>query len=172
MNGKIIKTTIVLFLAVSCSRYPPELVSVFQSAENNRRELEKVLKHYGRHSSDNMKYRATEFLLTNMPGHFAYDTTELYLYDPILYRMDSMRYYSIEGRIALDAAWDSLKRKYPLQKHVFRQQPDIKHITAKYIIKHIDDVMVDSLFYRNRYFQNANYVVDFQFLGQNYIIWG
>ena len=219
---KFTVTCFLCFLVFSCTHYPPDIEEVLQQAGDNRHELEKVLKHYGKSPDDSLKLRAAEFLITHMPGHDAYDTTDLPLYDPILYRMDSMRYYSIEQRIALDRDWDTLKRKYPLQKHIYRQQPDVKHISANYLIAHIDAAMdawqknpyqdsisyndffefvlpyrkkqgasienwqsffarrhgtflqdfyplpvwivVDSLFYRYRYFQNANYVVDYPFL--------
>ena len=140
MRNKFFVSLIFIF-SFSCARHSPELEEILQLAGNNRRELEKVLRHYGKNPHDTLKLRAAEFLIENMPGHFAYDTSELHLYHPILYRMDSMRYYSVEGRMALDAEWNTLKRKYPLQKHVFRQQFDITRITGDYLITHIDSAM-------------------------------
>ncbi|MDR2038656.1 MAG: hypothetical protein LBQ60_12100 [Bacteroidales bacterium] len=125
----------------SCTHYPPELEEALRLAGSNRHEVEKVLKHYAKNPQDSSKYRAARFLIANMPGHYAFDTTELHLYDPVLYKMDSIRYYSVEERIALDREWDSLKRKFPLKKHVYRQQPDIEHITGDYLIRHIDAAM-------------------------------
>jgi hypothetical protein len=47
--------------------YSPEINSVLFMAGDNRPELEKVLKHYGRNPSDRLKLRAAEFLIANMP---------------------------------------------------------------------------------------------------------
>ena len=38
-----------------------------QSAENNRKELEKVLCHYQKNPADSLKYKAACFLIENMP---------------------------------------------------------------------------------------------------------
>ena len=38
-----------------------------QSADNNRKELEKVLCHYQKNPADSLKYKAACFLIENMP---------------------------------------------------------------------------------------------------------
>jgi hypothetical protein len=48
---------------------PNELAAVLKQAGKNRRELEKVLKHYGQNPADNLKLCAAEFLIVNMPGY-------------------------------------------------------------------------------------------------------
>jgi hypothetical protein len=56
----------------SCSKpYSNELEAVLEQAGKNRRELEKVLKHYSREPADSLKWRAAEFLIVNMPGKYS-----------------------------------------------------------------------------------------------------
>ncbi|MDR1340222.1 MAG: transglutaminase-like domain-containing protein [Prevotellaceae bacterium] len=45
--------------------------AVLKQAGKNRRELEKVLKHYSREAADSLKLRAAEFLIVNMPGKYS-----------------------------------------------------------------------------------------------------
>jgi len=67
------KTTTILFLSllllISCSRSP--LQQVLEQAGKNRKELEKVLKHYSHNPADSLKLRAAEFLIVNMPGKYS-----------------------------------------------------------------------------------------------------
>ncbi|MDR1584402.1 MAG: hypothetical protein LBS55_14315 [Prevotellaceae bacterium] len=46
--------------------YSPEIESVLKLADKNRKEFEKVLKHYGKTPADSLKLRAAEFLKMNM----------------------------------------------------------------------------------------------------------
>ena len=51
-------------------------------------ELEKVLVCY---KNDSLKYRVAVFLVENIPGHYAYDSTLLCLYRPFVIKYDSLR---------------------------------------------------------------------------------
>ncbi|MDR1156465.1 MAG: discoidin domain-containing protein [Bacteroidales bacterium] len=114
----------------------------FELAGKNRRELEKALKHYSRSPKDSLKLDAAIFLLENMAEYYAYDTSDLHFYHPVLYDMDSLRHYTASQRLTLENKWDSLKQKYPLQKHVYeRTYPDAARITARYLTGHIDLAM-------------------------------
>jgi hypothetical protein len=42
------------------------LGAALQSAKNNRKELEKVLRHYQKNPADSLKYKAACFLIENM----------------------------------------------------------------------------------------------------------
>ncbi|MDR1223854.1 MAG: hypothetical protein LBL07_13410, partial [Tannerella sp.] len=60
---------LLIICLLSCSTpYSNELEAVLDQAGKNRRELEKVLKHYGQNPADSLKLRAAEFLIVNMPG--------------------------------------------------------------------------------------------------------
>ncbi|MDR2009047.1 MAG: transglutaminase domain-containing protein, partial [Bacteroidales bacterium] len=50
--------------------YSPEINAVLFMAGNNRSQLEKVLKHYGKNPADSLKLKAAEFLIINMPGKY------------------------------------------------------------------------------------------------------
>jgi hypothetical protein len=51
-----------IICTLSCSTpYSNELETVLEQAGKNRKELEKVLKHYSRASADSLKLRAVEF---------------------------------------------------------------------------------------------------------------
>ncbi|MDR2040367.1 MAG: carbohydrate-binding protein [Bacteroidales bacterium] len=53
------------------SRYSPEIERVLRLADDNRKELEKVLEHYSKNPADSLKLRAAEFLIINMPGKYS-----------------------------------------------------------------------------------------------------
>jgi hypothetical protein len=63
---------LLIICLFSCSKpYSNELEAVLKQAGKNRRELEKVLKHYSREAADSLKLRAAEFLIVNMPGKYS-----------------------------------------------------------------------------------------------------
>jgi hypothetical protein len=63
---------LLIICLFSCSKpYSNELEAVLEQAGKNRRELEKVLKHYSREPADSLKWRAAEFLISNMPGKYS-----------------------------------------------------------------------------------------------------
>ena len=51
------------------------LGAALQSAKNNRKELEKVLRHYQKNPADSLKYKAACFLIENMP-FYSYSTSK------------------------------------------------------------------------------------------------
>ncbi len=70
-----VKNTIflfVIFIITSCSRYPDNVEHALNQAGDNRSELERVLEHYRKYPADSLKFRAAEFLIANMPGHYSY----------------------------------------------------------------------------------------------------
>ncbi|MDR1341507.1 MAG: hypothetical protein LBK58_15870 [Prevotellaceae bacterium] len=99
--------------------------AVLEQAGKNRRELEKVLKHYSQDSADSLKWRAAEFLIVNMPGkHSAY-------YDA-----------PWNDVAAMSLRWTSSSDKqkmldtYKISEPVV--QEDITCMTAEYLINNIE----------------------------------
>jgi hypothetical protein len=98
---------------------------VLKQAGDNRRELEKVLKHYSREPADSLKLRAAEFLIVNMPGKCS-------------------EYYDAPWNdvATVHLRWTSSSNKqmvldtYRLGEPVIKE--DIKHITAEYLINNIE----------------------------------
>ncbi|MDR3142202.1 MAG: hypothetical protein LBU37_10830, partial [Tannerellaceae bacterium] len=111
--------------AVSCTRFSSEIETVLQQAGDNRVELEKVLKHYGKTPVDSLKLRAAEFLIANMPGK-------------------QSEYYDAPWNDVATAhlRWTSSSDKqmvldtYRLGKSVIKE--DVKCITADYLINNIE----------------------------------
>lgn len=56
-------------------------------AGDNRMELERVINHYP--AGDRRKQYA-EFLIGNMPGHYSYDTTQIFKYRPFLNKLSEL----------------------------------------------------------------------------------
>jgi hypothetical protein len=105
--------------------YPSEIASILQLAGKNRKELEKVLKYYGKNPADSLKLRAAKFLIVNMPGKYS-------------------EYYDAPWNdvATVRLRWTSSSNKKKVLDTYQLEQPsikeDIKHITAKYLINNID----------------------------------
>ena len=68
---------LLLFIIACKSETEQQLEFALQAAEENRTELEKVLKHY---ANDSLKLKAAKFLICNMPGHVSYVGQEIECY--------------------------------------------------------------------------------------------
>jgi len=115
-----------IILVTSCGSYYPESIEdVLRQAGDNRKELEKVLKHYGKSPADSLKLRAAEFLITNMQGKYSeyYDAPWSDV-ATVMLRWTS----SSDKQLVLDA--------YKLGNTVKRD--DVNYITAEYLINNID----------------------------------
>ena len=134
----------LLVLMLSCT--PPHLKKMFQLeqvlhlAGDNRYELEKVLEHY-RANGDPLKLKAAEFLITNMAEKFSYQGGNIERYDIMFHLFDSL-YHSgmyVGETLAITNAWDSLEQHYGfLSPEELEMKWDMHHITADYLIRHID----------------------------------
>ncbi|MDR2916522.1 MAG: hypothetical protein LBV74_17125 [Tannerella sp.] len=101
-------------------------------AEYNRGELEKVLQYYSANPSDSLKLKAAEFLIINMPWHFGYGGEYIENY---IRKIDSTFHdLPIEKRLVLY----TLPGKYPELRSKLEIKPDIKTITADYLIHNIE----------------------------------
>lgn len=119
---------LLLALQASCGRHTEGLEEAIALAGENGKELEKVLEHY---RNDEMKLKAAEFLIANMPGHFVPEKEELAAYEPFYEACDSFRHaYKATERgkwiAAVDSLWDVYQaggvpahaKRLPLQKNV------------------------------------------------------
>jgi len=98
---------------------------VLQQAGKNRRELEKVLKHYGKNTADSLKLRAAEFLIVNMPGKYSeYYDAPWNDVSTVMLRWTS----SPDIQMVLDT--------YRIGEPV--RKDDMEHITADYLISNIE----------------------------------
>ncbi|MDR1170136.1 MAG: hypothetical protein LBK97_04800, partial [Prevotellaceae bacterium] len=127
MKAKLVYLTIITVLLISCtrSRYYPEIEDVLKQADDNRSELEKVLKHYGKKSADSLKLRAAEFLIANMPDKYSVE------YEVPFENLMAlcMRLDGVESQRAVDEA-------YGLMEPVTKE--DVKYITGDYLIRNIE----------------------------------
>ena len=115
---------LIIFMT-SCVSYPEAIENVLLQAGSNRKEIEKVLKHYSHSPADSLKLRAAEFLIVNMPGKYS-------------------EYYDAPWNdvATVHLRWTSSSDKqmvldtYKLGKPV--KKDDVTHITAKYLINNIE----------------------------------
>ena len=60
------------FIIVGCSACRASVLeSALERAGENRKELERVLRHYSEEDKDSLKWEAARFLIENMPGHLS-----------------------------------------------------------------------------------------------------
>ncbi|CEN36700.1 hypothetical protein [Capnocytophaga cynodegmi] len=114
------------FFIFSCSSKNEKLEFALQQAENNRKELEKVLNHY---KNGSLKYKSAIFLIENMP-YYAYQISP---------QIDSTK--NLLSKIF--EKWDLTEVER--QKGIYFQQTsqptikqDIKEIKANLLIENID----------------------------------
>lgn len=104
--------------------YSP-LEGVLRLAGSNRRQLERVIKHYSATPADSLKLKAAEFLILNMPGKYSEGYTAPW-----------------EDVATVNLRWSSSSDKsrvldiYKLGEPA--QKADLHHITADYLISNID----------------------------------
>lgn len=135
----------VISLILWMHRKPDSLETALKLSGSNRVELEKLLDHYGNDMADSLKLKAAKFLIKNMPGHYAFDTSALVLYRPILYTYDSLYQLKkinskLEYSDQLNKKWNELKSKYNLYENVYDKpvHPDIENISSGFLINQID----------------------------------
>jgi hypothetical protein len=146
VNLVCLAAMVVLF--ASCNPYPEDVASALQMAGHNKRELQKVLKHYSCNPEDSLKYRAAEFLIQNMPWHTSTQVEVPESAWELFYLEDSL----IKNRMRDGAYWkyqDALNGyKYLAKKIFFRKLenqiviknniPDILSIDAEFLIENIE----------------------------------
>ncbi|MDR2774325.1 MAG: hypothetical protein LBC19_06210 [Tannerella sp.] len=122
-----------LFMALlfSCSRIPSRLEQALALAGENRAELEKVMAYYAADPDDSLKYRATVFLIENMPYHQYAEYPESVDYHR---QLDTL----FANRIHTQSQMDSLAGRIRIQENRIQPVWDIRRIQANYLIDQID----------------------------------
>ena len=100
-------------------------------AENNRAELEKVLRHY---EDDEAKHRAAVFLISNIGGRYATVGERV---DRFHYFIDSV-YRIRQEEYDIPAIYNAFRKQTQNTYASIRRELDLKHIMAEYLIRHID----------------------------------
>lgn len=152
----LVKLNVVfaIFVSVSCKKTTASdilLEETLKYAGENRTELDKVLKHYDKHT-DSLKYKAAHFLVENMLGHRSdYNTsiknTKHIEALEILNNRASKIQPKATGNHVIGKAWWAENRKVKHEisallkaidsdKHTVKN--DIKIIKSKWLITHID----------------------------------
>jgi len=141
------KNSIILFISallLSCSNQinnKRKLKSALEQAGANRKELEKVTNHYKKSPGDSLKLKAANFLIENMPGHFSYDTTNLYKYRPVIEKISLLKNKSFSKKIIkeqVNPLMDSLITLYPLAKVYSQRKFDLTSVNSGMLIDNID----------------------------------
>ena len=136
--GMAIVAVCSFFFLMSCT--DRALESSLKLSGDNRTELEHVLLHY---KSNSEKKKAAEFLIGNLIGNVAYDTTSLCKYRPVLLHYDSLKRVEkdlqISAKDSLNKEWKNfLRYNNPCVDIYSRLHPDLKTISAEYLIDNID----------------------------------
>ena len=112
--------------------FPPGVRNALTLAEDNRKELEKVLDHYSRKPEDSLKFRAACFLIENMPDYGYYEGDLMDRYLPIYQEL------ATSGKDP-QAVLDFFVRRYgPFSRQRVEQKQDIREIKASLLINHIE----------------------------------
>ena len=128
--NKILYIISIYILFISCKKYSSDIYNVLELSGNNRGELEKVLQHYSA-PHDSLKLQAACFLIKNMPGHYTLRGDKIdYCRQMIDRDTISSYYYKKLYDITLDHFIQNDKN--------IRREEDVEHITAEFLIRHID----------------------------------
>ncbi len=123
----------LILLICSCSSYPDAIEEVLRQAGNNRKELEKVLKHYEKNPADSLKFRAAEFLIENTALHGFYSGVAV---DRYYRKADSLFSLGIRFVPNLKEQLDNLFEE--TRKQSVRLVGDLQQIKASFLISQID----------------------------------
>ena len=148
--------TAIFFLLTACrSETDKQLEAAFDLAGENRKELEKVLKHY---KNEPDKLTAARFLIENMPGHGGYDPEIVKEMQNVYNQFENI---SIKYNWRHTPQWESevkelsdkeRKKLNPLKYH---PKQDVEIIQANWLIKQIDMAFV--AWKGNSYSQNCSF---------------
>lgn len=135
-NRQRMNTKLFIFLTIllsACSSYQDKrLEYALALAEENRQELEKVLKYY---QNSPKKLAAAHFLIQNMPYYYEYDSQQLDTVKTII--KDALK----EKRAPWIKSLIISDQKVKMNQDIFytlRKKYDIQTITADYLINNID----------------------------------
>ncbi|MDR1504607.1 MAG: transglutaminase-like domain-containing protein [Prevotella sp.] len=139
---RLLLYTIFLTVAfTACRQAPGYLEQSLALAGSNRSELEKVLLHYRQNPADSLKYRATVFLISNMPGKYSLDTVSVESNQPYFDALANyLQHYGWYVNDGLIHVCDSIKSTLPenWSKPVPVYSADVKTLSSDFLIRHID----------------------------------
>ena len=128
---------LLLFSLSACSSAERKSLShVFKFADKNRQELKRVL---GQYQDDSTKFAASHFLIRNMLGKQSVDTNSIKASQP--YFDAWAAYFEKYGRYKNGVHYiicDSINQLYPNKRAHPRYISDLQHISAKFLIHHIN----------------------------------
>lgn len=115
---------------MGCNYHLSQMEICLESAEDNRKELERVIDHY-KNDTDTLKYKAACFLIENMLGHYWKQSKASNCY------WESVNSMSCRMPVdSLNTIWTHLCKVHSNEIYI---QEDIKNITAEYLIENIDE---------------------------------
>lgn len=121
--AKILIINILILFFFACKGNQSKLEYAFESAGENRKELEKVLEHY---KDDSLKLKAAIFLIENMPYYFSYKGDGIEALKR-LKEKEVKKAYGTRIYPTAELSAGNLKKEY-----------DVKSIMADYLIENID----------------------------------
>lgn len=140
---KILLIVFLLWAVVACTPHQPSLPSMtgtplqeaLAQAGPNRKELEKVLQRYSLCPEDSLKYRATCFLIENMPYYRYWEGELLNQYLEYYRILKEMRGKGIDPSEAVD----SIQRMYGIfDKRMLQEKKDIETVDSAYLCHNIE----------------------------------
>ena len=137
---RLIPVGIFFILIAACrSKQHAAIEVALSAAGENRIQLQRVLDHYSR-PRDSLKLKAAKFLIANMPYHYGFYGPEPEKYGEVFYLIDSLNYtrgsLTIADRTRLG---DKMIARYgPPQPDLADRIPDVRRVTANYLINDID----------------------------------
>ncbi len=132
---KVKLTLYCLIFLFACSSPKSKLDIALEQSAGNRHELEYVLEYFSKHESDTLHLKFAKFLIENMPGHYSWDSNELYRYrntvDSIHPNMSS-----VVKKVVYSIPWHR-----DLIENKGNKVEDIKTITSAFLINHINNAV-------------------------------
>lgn len=121
----------IFFFCMACqSSKDRQLEQALSLAENNRPELEKVIRYYKTEHPDELKLKAACFLIANMPGHYSVSCEALNWYQEQIHHSDS-----ILNKKQLNKLWEEATLTHNQKAEVLY---DMHTLKADFLISNIE----------------------------------
>ncbi|TKG94565.1 hypothetical protein EYV94_11490 [Puteibacter caeruleilacunae] len=146
---------IVIMLSACTKR--GNLKEALRLSGENKSQLVGLLESYST-ESDSVKLQAAKYVISNLPGHYSYDTTYLCEYRTIWEVREELindKLEPDERDARLKESWESIKNKYPLGRYIFgKATEDITTINSGFLKRHIDQAY--EAYVANPYFDSIS----------------
>lgn len=159
--SKLILGVFTVSLIISCNNRDKKLESALEQAGENKGELLKVIERYKKNPADSLKLKAAHYLIKNMPGHFSYDTSYLYVYRPVIDKISLLRAKEDSNediKKQVNPLMDSLIRINPLSNVYSKAENDLTSIKSELLINSIEQAFE---FYNHNPFKDSILFDDF-----------